>query len=271
MVLRMLGRPSSLRPSIGRDQILFFEPDRGTNPGGGPAPAPAPAPGLPPGSTPAADDRQNLQGLLARHNNDTMQVVATLLAENHQLRDERRQLRSQVPAQGAVVLAGEDATRWQQYQQLGAIDALTQQLQSAQATQAELASLRRQAVLSDVQTASGYKASVLAKLPGADGLTFEVRDVTADGKTSRAAFVKDKDGKEHPLADYAKSTWADFLPSLTANTQAAPAGTTFVPQNPGGGAPADALSQHMQRFQQQRDQAPNPLAPAAPPQRTALG
>ena len=136
MVLRMLGRPSSLRPFIGRDQILFFEPDRGTNPGGGPAPVPAPA--LPPGSTPA-NDRQDLQGLLARHNNDAMQVVATLLAENHQLRDERRQLRGQVPAQGAVVLAGDDVQRWQQYQQLGAIDALQQQLQGAQTTQAELA------------------------------------------------------------------------------------------------------------------------------------
>ena len=227
-----------------------------------------PAPALPPGSTPA-NDRQDLQGLLARHNNDAMQVVATLLAENHQLRDERRQLRGQVPAQGAVVLAGDDVQRWQQYQQLGAIDALQQQLQGAQTTQAELAALRRQAVLSDVQTASGYKASVLAKLPGASDLTFEVRDVTADGKTSKAAFVKDKDGKEHPIADYAKSNWADFLPSLTTTTQQ-PAGTSFVPQNPGGGAPADVLSQHMQRFQQQRDQATNPLAPAAP-QRTALG
>lgn len=257
-----LGRTPALRPFIGRHQGLFFEPDGGANPGGGSG-------GNPP-ANPPADDRQNLQGLLARHNNDAMQVVATLLAENHQLRDERRQLRSQVPAQGAVVLAGDDAQRWQQYQQLGAIDALQQQLQAAQTAQSELTTLRRQAVLNDVQAASGYKASVLAQLPGASDLTFAVREVTVDGRTAKAAFVTDKDGKEHPLADYAKGTWADFLPSLTANAQAAPGGTGFVPQNPGGNPPADLLTQHAQRFQQQRDQASNPLAPAAP-QRGPLG
>src|SRR5689334_22896879 len=125
---------SALRPC--------YEPDTG-NPGGA---GTGPSGGNPNPATPPADDRQNLQGLLARHNNDAMAVVATLLSENHSLRDERRQLRGQLPAQGAVVLSTEQASAWQSYVQLGAVDALTQQLQGAQAAQTELASLRRESL-----------------------------------------------------------------------------------------------------------------------------
>lgn len=238
------------RSTIGRHQILFFEPDSGVNHNGGT------------GGQGAADDRQNLQGLLARHNNDAMAVVATLLSENHGLRDERRQLRSQLPAQGTVVLTPEQAQSWQAYQGLGALDAVQQQLQQAQTAQTELAGLRRESLLGRVQEASGYKASVLGKLPGSDKLDFEVRETTVDGKAVKSVVVKDGD-KETPLADYAKTNWSDFLPALTAGQQQQPAGTTFVHQNAGGAGVGNSLDTYAKRFQEQRDAAPNPLSPVA--------
>jgi regulator of replication initiation timing len=210
------------------------------------------------------DDRQNLQGLLQRHNNDAMQVIATLLAENHGLRDERRQLRSQLPAQGATVLTSEQAQQWTAYQQLGALDALKQQLEQAQTAGGELATLRRQQLLGQVQEASGFKASVLDRLPGADKLTFELRDSQVDGKAVKAVVVKDAEGKEHPLTEYAKQQWADFLPALQVQTQAppAPTGTPFPAQNPGtGGPPKTVLESSIADFQKAREAGVNPLAP----------
>jgi hypothetical protein len=242
-----------------------YEPDTGNPGGAGTGPSGGNAAGNPP-ADPAgggAGDRQNVTGLLQRHNNDAMAVIATLLSENHNLRDERRTLRGQLPAQGTVVLSGEQATAWQAYQQLGAVEALSAQLQGAQTAQAELASLRRESLLGRVQEVSGYKASVLGKLPGADKLDFQIREVEKDGKKEPTVVVKDGD-KETPLADYAKTNWSDFLPALQVTQTQQPTGTTFVRQDAGGTAPANTLDAYAKRFQEQRDAAANPLAaPAA--------
>lgn len=230
---------------------LAFDPETGGGTQGG-------------GGQQSAGDAPNVQGLLQRHQGDAMAVIATLLAENHGLRDERRTLRGQVPAQGATVLTGEQAQAWASYQELGALDALKQQLAAAQGASQELQTLKHQALLGQVQEASGYKAAVLAKLPGADKLTFEVRESQVDGKAVKAVFVKDEAGKEAALADYAKAQWADFLPALQAAQQPPPAGTGFVPQSAGAGAPPSTLDAFAKRLQGQRDAAPNPLAPKAP-------
>lgn len=248
MTIPHASRMPSLRSSLLGRQLLFFEPDTGANPPGG--------------TTPPADDRQNLQGLLQRHNNDAMAVIATLMAENHGLRDGRRELRSQVPPPGAVVLTAEQATQWQAYQQLGAVDALTAERTQAQTAQQELATLKRGQLVRDAADVAGYKASVLARLAGE--LPMEIRDTTVDGKAVKSVIVKDGD-KETPLADYAKAQWADFLPSLQASAAAQqPAGTTFVPQPAGGQAPANPLDAYIKDSQKQRDSAHNPLAPKPP-------
>jgi hypothetical protein len=251
MTYRSTSRRAFDRGTLLGRQVLFFEPDGGANPTGGT------------GGNPPADDRQNLQGLLQRHNNDAMAVVATLLSENHSLRDERRTLRGQLPAQGAVVLSPEQAQQWTAYQGLGALDALQQQLQQAQTAQSELSGLRRESLLGRVQEASGYKASVLGKLPGADKLDFEVRETTVDGKAVKSVVVKDG-GKETALADYVKANWADFEPALVAGQQQQqqPSGTAFVRQSGSGTATGgDVASEFLKQAQAARDAAPNPLAP----------
>lgn len=222
-------------------RLFFFDPDRGGTSGGG---------GTGAQGAQGDQERQNLQGLLQRHNGDALQVVATLLAENHTLRDERRQLRSQIPTQGAVVLTAEQAATWQSYQQLGAPDALRTQLSERETAQKDLAELRRREHVRDVASVVGYKPSVL--LDRAQGLELEVAEVEQDGKKEKQAFVKGKDGQRTRLEEYAQSNWSDYLPALQVeqqqSKQAQQPGTSYVRQS-AGGAPAktDAATSYLSR------------------------
>jgi hypothetical protein len=256
MYRRLIAPRTPSNPSfIGRTQLRFFEGDNGNNPAGGTGSAGIGGQG--------DTDRQNLQGLLARHQGDALAVVATLLSENHSLRDERRVLRGQLPAQGAVVLSPEQATQWQNYQQLGAVDVLTSALTERTTLQGQLTGMQREKLIGDVASLANYKASVLGQLPGADKLTFEIRESTVDGKQVKAVVVKDGTA-ETPLTQYAQTHWADFLPALqAAPAQQQAAGTTFVAQNPGGGQPASPLDAYAKKLQEQRDSVPNPLSPVA--------
>jgi hypothetical protein len=195
--------------------------------GGNPSPTPAPAP-----APPSADDRPNVQGLLQRHNNDAMAALLTVLTENHSLRDERRQLRGQLPAQGAVVLSPEQATTWQTYQQLGAPAEVQTALGERETVQKELATLRQDLVLRDVAGAARYDLDVLRTLGGS--LTYVIKDEPVNGKPAKVAYVKEPGAagsggdKETPLDKYAEATWAKFLPSLKladATTQRPAIGT----------------------------------------------
>jgi hypothetical protein len=175
-----------------------------------------------------AADRQQLQGLLARHNNDAMAVVATLLSENHSLRDERRQLRGQIPAQGAVVLSGEQATAWQAYQQLGAIADVQTALTERETTQKELATLRQDLLLRDVASLAKFDLDVLKTIGG--NLSYVIKDATENGKAVKQVLVKDGE-TETPIEKYAEAKWGKFLPSLKTETPARPAiGTPQTPR-----------------------------------------
>lgn len=216
-------------------RLFFFDPDRGGTSGGGGGG----------GAAPQGDqERQQLQGLLQRHNNDAMAVIATLLAENHTLRGERRDLRERIPGQGAVVLTAEQATQWQTYQQLGAPDALRTQLDERETAQKELGQLRRERDVRAVAEVVNYKANVL--LDRAQGLELEVAEVEENGAKQKRAFVKSKDGQRTRLEEYAQANWADYLPALQVEQQpkqAAPAGTSYVRQSAGGkAAGADPVS-----------------------------
>jgi hypothetical protein len=192
---------SALRPR--------YEGDPGGGTGGGnPNPTPAPAPASAPAPN---DDRPSIQGLMQRHNNDAMGVITTLLTENYGHRDRIRQLQSQLPAQGAVVLTSEQATAWASYQQLGAPDALTTQLKERETVQGELATLKQDLLLRDVAAAAKYDVDVLRTIGG--DLTYLIKDEQVNGKSEKRVYIKDGD-KETLLADHAKTQWGKFLPSL---------------------------------------------------------
>ena len=76
------------------------------------------------------------------------------------LTQERDTLRTQLPADGAVVVAKDDAAQLEAYRALGAPAALKQALDAKAEIETQLAMLRRDATLRDVQAATGFDRSV---------------------------------------------------------------------------------------------------------------
>ena len=197
-----------------------------------------------------------------------MGVAQILLAENYELRrknatlrTDNDALRANTPADGARVLSKDEAALWEAYTALGAPDALTQQLATAEGAQAELSTLKRERTMAAAAEAAGYtgKAGTLAKLPSLAGKDLVVKDVEIDGTKAKQAFVV-ADGKEHALAAYITEHDPEFLPALTAEAAAKPSGTPFVRQSAGNDT-ASPLDTYGKQFQAARDAAPNPLAP----------
>lgn len=233
-------------------------PDGGGNDGGG-------------------DKDAAFQRLLDRYKNDAMALAEKLFSENFTHRGQIRQLEQQLteargkaPAEGAVVLAPADAAVWAAYQALGKPGELKQGLEERTQLQGKLTGMERDTLLRSVADVVGYKPSVLANLERiarSEGKTlgFEVKDQTVEGKPVRVAYVKDGDAQT-PLADYAQTHWADFMPALVAqSTQGGgappPTGVRYPAQHAGGGAggKTDLVNDFLQKQEASRAAAKNPL------------
>lgn len=191
------------------------------------------------------DAERNLTRLLEKHKGDAMSLAAQLLSENAGLREDRRTLTSErdalkakVPAEGAIVLTGDDAKAFTDLTAKVPLKDLPTRLGEAEAATGKLRTLERQALFRQAADAHGMRPSVLERLAGPD-LTLELTEVEKDGKKVPVARVKDADGTLRPLDEYARAAWADFLPALKADQQhAAPqAGTSFVAQRGAGDPP----------------------------------
>lgn len=198
--------------------FILFDQDGGG--GGGDGGGGGTPPAQSPNDTPPA-----IQNLINRNNGDAMAAIATLLSENAQLRADRRALREKLPADGSIVLTGEQAQFWSTLDATKLDAAKLKELQDAATERDQLRAdrdkLQRNATINDAANVAGFKPTVLATLIG--DLSVEIDD----GET-RVAYVKDGD-KRTPLVDYAAQHWADFLPSLQQTTQRNN-GTPWPPQ-----------------------------------------
>lgn len=167
-------------------------------------------------------------------------ALMLLMNENYQYREQNRQLRERVP-DGAVVLSGDDAQRWRDYQALGQLDELRTRLTEREQAQTELATLRTQATIRTVAEAMQWKPSVLERL--ATNVTFVAK--TEGDKTT--ITVKDGD-VETPLDAYAEKHWGEFMPALEADIAPAGRGTGFVRQGGGNPKKDDPITNHNQRM-----------------------
>jgi hypothetical protein len=187
------------------------------------------------------DWQQSLSNLIRREGGADA-TAQLLFQENREHRQRIRELEQQLPGEGAVVLTGDQAAAWQTYQGLGAPTDVQQRLTAAEQAQNELAGLRRAEQIRGVAEVAGYRPTVLERL--AEGLEFEVREEQRDGQTARVPYVVSGEGQQQqatPLADYAQTHWADFLPALSAQQQQQPpqgGGVTYPRQQGGGGQPA---------------------------------
>lgn len=202
-----------------------------------------------------------LQALIDKRGGDASAVAAMLFQENYQLRRTNADLRAKVPAEGALVLSGDDAAAWAEYAKLGKPADLQQALADRDQAQGDLAKLRRSAAIREAAEAAGYKASVLAGLDQqAGGLAYEVREVDGqNGQKAKVAYVKPVEGDAVPLAQYAAAQWSDFLPALAA--QPVQTGTPYPAQQSGSGKPpaTDLVAQFQQEQEDARKAVKNPL------------
>lgn len=175
-----------------------------------------------------------------------------LREKNRTLRQERDALQAKVPGEGSAVLTTADVQELEAYRALGKPADLKTTLDKGQATQEELAGLRRTETIRTAAEATGYKAAVLGKLPSLQGKELTLRDVQEDGKTVKRAFVGDE-----PLTTYIEANDAEFLPALTVEQPQG--GTAFIPQGTTGKPAGDLAARYIEQQQQKRATQTNPL------------
>lgn len=167
------------------------------------------------------DKEGGFKRLLERNQNDAIRVAEKLYDENHGHREAKRKLEQQVadltgkvPAEGAVVLVGDDAKAWASYKALGAPDALTTALADKDRLAGEVGKMQRDRLFGDVATAAGYDKDVLMQI--APDLKYVVEEVERNGKKAPAAFVLEGERGETktPIADYMKKHHEKYLPVL---------------------------------------------------------
>lgn len=165
---------------------------------------------------------------------DVRAYIVDLRSENYEFRDKIRDLKAKLPADGAVVLTGDDAKSWGKYQALGSPKDLADARTERDTFRAENQKYQRDASIREVAELT-YKGKdkVLAKV--LDGVEVEIIEVTGkDGKKTRVPHVNAaKEGdKPVPVVDFVEANHAEFLPALTGK----PAETTN-PTRPLNGPP----------------------------------
>jgi hypothetical protein len=169
-----------------------------------------------------------------------------LVTENGGYRDEIRDLKAKVPAEGAVILTGDDAVAWPKYQALGKVEeleALPGKVKELEQTVAERT--RRDAITAAVRAAGWPDETVatLLDLRSLDGAAFELKKEKVKGKDNKETEVDvpyvtltGEGQKAQKLADFAAST--PTLKGLKTETAAEGApGKQWRPQPVGDPAP----------------------------------
>jgi len=167
------------------------------------------------------DITAQIEGLIASHG-DAKAALRTLYSENYDLRQERRQLREQqqgmqkVP-EGGMVLDATQAAAWKKYEALGKPEDLQTAVTERDDLKTKLTTAAHLEAARAAAESCGFKPDVLAKMPGADKLRFEVREETVDGEKVQVAYVTAGQGQTpQKLDEYAEANWKDFLPALEA-------------------------------------------------------
>jgi hypothetical protein len=231
---------------VPRSLCLFIEPEGGEGAGGG---------------TDLAKVLESFNSRLAKHT-DATQLAQQLFTENYTLREEKRklntkveQLQGKVPADGSIVLSGDDAKAWQTVKELNLTpDEIKAKLQSSSETERELASLKRTELMRQVADAEGYKATVLSDILPADAAV-EVKDHEKDGKKTKRGFIKIKENgadRELLLSDYLETNKADYLPALRVEQAT---NNKYVRQESNGKPPSNNPFDQIREEAKQRQEA----------------
>lgn len=193
----------------------------------------------PPPATPAVPDpSEGFRALLARSGNDAIRMAEKLYDDNFKLRQKNTTLKQSVPGDGAVVLKGDDAKKWEKYRALGEPAEVKASLDSGRDAATKLEAVGRAEGYRKVAEAAGYKPSVFARLAEQDGLSVElVEDAKSkgkDGKPVLVAVVKGEGETTTPLNEYVDQHWSDLKPALGGDQAKEKVAPATPPRRPFG-------------------------------------
>lgn len=199
----------------------------------------------PPANSPSAPDpSEGFKALLAKNGNDAIRMAEKLFDENFKLRQKNTALKGSVPGDGAVVLKGDDAKKWEKYRALGEPAEVKASLDSGRDAISKLERNDKVAAYEKAAEVAGYKPSVFAALAERDGLTVEVvpgkqGEKGKDGKPVQVAVVKGEGDSTTPIDEYVDQHWSDFKPALGGAAEKAKATEATPARRPFGAPPPD--------------------------------
>lgn len=207
-----------------------------------------------------------VSGLVARHNNEPLQAIQTLLRDNFKARERARELEAQLreaqgklPGADALILTGEEAKAAAAFRALKLKpEEIQTALQEREQLKAQWEAVSREQDLRELAKVYNFEPAVFQQL--AADLEIEIQSVEHNGqKITKAAVVTE--GKSIPLEDYAKTAWKPFLPALQpAAGKTEEAGAAFLPQGPGAPpAGADPIAAFLTKRNEAGRARRNPL------------
>lgn len=114
-----------------------------------------------------------------------------------------------------AVIEPSELTAYEAYKTLGTPDEIKTKIANGETAASEAANLKRDTVIRDAASATGYNLPVLRDRVGT--LSVQVREIETDGQKTPTAFITDSAGKEHNLSEYAEKEWSVYLPALVAS------------------------------------------------------
>lgn len=182
--------------------------------------------------TPSSDTdklAKAIESLVSKHG-DEKGAIKTLLDENLELRQQKRDLKkevtdlkSNIPAKDAVVLSGDDLKAYEAYKALGSADELKTKLEEAQKAQDSLKNYKQAETMDKVADVTGVNSAALKKLYS--NYDFEI---TGEGEEAKAYVVDGE--KKVLLSEHIDEHNSEFKASLYENEEPAP--SRFPVQTP---------------------------------------
>jgi len=172
-----------------------------------------------------------IESLISKHG-DERGAIKTLLDENleyrQQLRDLKKELKEangKAPAEGAIVLSGDDLKAYEAYQALGKPEELTDKLKKADESLQRLTELETAQTFADAAKIAGANEKALRKLYGEEKL------VTKKVGDEDKVFVV-TDDKETELSEHVKEHNPEFENSIFGLEAPEQPASRFPIQNP---------------------------------------
>jgi hypothetical protein len=177
------------------------------------------------------DPATAFQRLLEQNKQDALAVASKLFDENFEYRRKNRELKAKIPAEGSVVLSGDDAKAWDTFKSLNMkaedVKAAIEKVGQLEKENKELAGMENLRELADIGLdGSKLKLNVLKdqlSLKFPDAVISFKTEKGGDGKEAKVAYIKKSaDAAETKFEDFAKAELTDYLPSLKVSSEATP-------------------------------------------------